>query len=581
MPAPYEAFKIMLDVPASAPALGFDQYASALARVIQHSEPRFAIGVFGNWGSGKTTLMNLIEAQLPDPDTVCVRFSAWRYEREEHLIVPLLDTIRQSIIEWSAKKTPEIAKVAKVTASTVGKAIRSLLAGFSFKVGVPGALDVSFDANKALLRESELTAADQDATVSKSFYHASFRGLRDAFEHLFKEGKVSRIVVFVDDLDRCLPQGALQVLESMKLFFDLEGFVFLVGLDRRAVEASIDSRYVPAWQQPPAANAAARAAAGSGAATSVAAAGESSGEAAAGGYRVRGSEYIKKIFQIPFSLPPVAITQITQFLDSMIGASNVSPAQADDLRLVVRPHLTYLVTEHGVNPRELKRFVNAYTLQMMIKPHLLPDAVLAFQTMSFRPDWEDALVALFGWRNVFVEAVRNAHADPNATLADLDPTLGNVPPSFLEYVSPGAPGHALLTVGNLDEYIYAGEATGSTLPPVFLDAITKVVRLRQELRTTDWVAAVAAPPPAAKRQEVQVLTKQAESFVRSLGGSPVVQQAVRYLEALGQQVTTVQIDTADKAQSWVKEQTAVVDEVLRRLREVYRMGRISGGFEER
>src|SRR5690348_9554991 len=83
----FTRFKVLLDDPAPAPALGFDDYASAFADVIRHSAPRFAIGIFGDWGSGKTTLMQAIRRQLePDEEISCVWFNAWRYEREEHLI---------------------------------------------------------------------------------------------------------------------------------------------------------------------------------------------------------------------------------------------------------------------------------------------------------------------------------------------------------------------------------------------------------------------------------------------------------------------------------------------------------------
>ena len=66
------------------------------------SEPRFAIGIFGGWGSGKTTLMRAIQGQLDQRRTiVTVEFTAWRYEKEEHLIVPLLDKVREQLLLWA------------------------------------------------------------------------------------------------------------------------------------------------------------------------------------------------------------------------------------------------------------------------------------------------------------------------------------------------------------------------------------------------------------------------------------------------------------------------------------------------
>ena len=57
--------KLLLDAPTENPALGYRQIASAFAEVITQSTPNFAIGIFGGWGSGKTTLMTAINASLP------------------------------------------------------------------------------------------------------------------------------------------------------------------------------------------------------------------------------------------------------------------------------------------------------------------------------------------------------------------------------------------------------------------------------------------------------------------------------------------------------------------------------------
>jgi Cdc6-like AAA superfamily ATPase len=84
---------------------GFNSYASSLAKVIIHSCPEFTIGIHGEWGTGKTTLMRKIAFFLEEENrksgimtAVPVWFNAWRYEREEHhAIIPLLDTIRNQI----------------------------------------------------------------------------------------------------------------------------------------------------------------------------------------------------------------------------------------------------------------------------------------------------------------------------------------------------------------------------------------------------------------------------------------------------------------------------------------------------
>ena len=97
-------YRILLDEPAERPALRFDEYARAFAGIIRQSGPRFAVGIFGDWGSGKTTLMRAIQHSLEDDQTVVTLwFNAWRYEREPHLIVPLLDTLREELVAWAER----------------------------------------------------------------------------------------------------------------------------------------------------------------------------------------------------------------------------------------------------------------------------------------------------------------------------------------------------------------------------------------------------------------------------------------------------------------------------------------------
>ena len=85
----YNQFQIILDVPAKSPELNFGQFGNAFRDIIEGSEPRFSIGIFGGWGAGKTTLMTAIRDRLDPAKCVAVDFSAWRYEKEEHLIIPL------------------------------------------------------------------------------------------------------------------------------------------------------------------------------------------------------------------------------------------------------------------------------------------------------------------------------------------------------------------------------------------------------------------------------------------------------------------------------------------------------------
>ena len=134
----YADLQVVLDEPTGQPSLGFDAYSSALANLIIQSAPRFAIGIFGGWGSGKTSLMKAIQLRLgegpllpraPAGRIVTVWFNPWRYEREEHLIVPMLDTLREALVEWS-KSQPLDAQQRAVKAASTGTEMQAFSESF-------------------------------------------------------------------------------------------------------------------------------------------------------------------------------------------------------------------------------------------------------------------------------------------------------------------------------------------------------------------------------------------------------------------------------------------------------------------
>src|SRR3954452_19252897 len=235
--------RIILDVPAERPIFRFCDIARALTSVVLASEPQFVMGIFGGWGSGKSTLMGEIQRLVTEQQrqAVVVHFNAWRYEREAQLITPLLDTVRASLADWAARQEPDDPRAERVRgiAGRIGHVVRALVRATSLDIGVPGTVSLTVNPGKAL---DELISDPDDAAASpQSLYYGAFQELNGAFSAV-REAGLSRIVVFVDDLDRCLPERALTVLESMKLFFDTPGFIFVVGLDEQVIASAISRK---------------------------------------------------------------------------------------------------------------------------------------------------------------------------------------------------------------------------------------------------------------------------------------------------------------------------------------------------
>jgi hypothetical protein len=450
--------KILLDSPTQSPALGYREIGRGLATIISDSEPQFAIGVFGGWGTGKTTLMAAIKTALPKSSVITVDFNAWRYEREPQLLIPLLDTIRAELVKWSDDCSANAESKVCELAGRIGKVARALATGLSVEVGLPGAVKVSYEAGKAI----EQLSQSADPCQPQSLYAAAFRELAAAFSGLEAQ-PFTRIVVFVDDLDRCLPANALEVLESIKMFFDLPGFIFVVGLDQQVVMQAIRSKFETRIEQP------------GGLQTT-------SSSSAAADLRL-GREYVKKIFQLSFSLPPVLPGQLDELLQSMYRESSLGSAQVADFESLMRPYLGYVAVDRRVNPREVKRFVNAYTLQVLVRPDLRRDTILALQTLAFRDEWQDLYDAMLTDTDMFIEILRRYRKVKNSEqgFADLAPSLNVLPASLTSYLRSdlAAP---LLNPESLDPYVSSLQST-SGAPSWIAETYTAISDIRHQLRS--------------------------------------------------------------------------------------------------
>lgn len=440
---------MVLDVPAHHPTFNFENMARALGEIITGSEPQFAVGIFGGWGSGKSTLMEAIKRQVEPTDAVVVDFNAWRYEREPHLIVPLLDTIRAGLSQWAlSRPTDGRSETIKVVAARIGRVIRALVRATSFQVGIPGAVTIAMDPDKAL---ETINADHDDATSSpQSLYFAAFEQLSDAFKQVERAG-LSRIIVFVDDLDRCLPERALTVLESMKLFFDTKGFVFVVGLDERVVQTAVRTKFARIPDGEPDTD-----------------------------RRVE-QEYLNKIFQLPYTLPKIAPAQLDELLAWLDLHGSLGDVQRRDLTLRVKKYLYYVAKEGRINPREVKRYINAYTLQRMIRPDLEADTALALQTMDFRGDWdrfyEEVVLAE---PDVFTEILRSFRHGEDSAFDDVWPEVGVLSTELSDFLrSPLV--EKLATAYNIEPYVSSLETTRTTQTWV-QDAMRDVGRLRRHCR---------------------------------------------------------------------------------------------------
>lgn len=225
---------------------------------------------------------------------------------------------------WGA--LPLAADVA-LTALTAGlnKQVAEAIAGEDAKSGITTALAKWFkgkdtqDAVKLIERESSERYVEEVSSLEQ--FQETFRTLLTRFG-IGKGQKERRLYIFVDDLDRCLPEDAVAALEAIKLFLDLPGCVFVLGMDRQVVEQGIRVRYEKLMEA---------------------------------GFDARA--YLDKVIQVPFNLPPLGEHQIRLYLQRLSTAVGHGAFQAcRDLILAASPP----------NPRTLKRVLNALLLTLYL-----------------------------------------------------------------------------------------------------------------------------------------------------------------------------------------------------------------------
>jgi HEAT repeat protein len=218
--------EIFGDSPTTEDGLGFEDYANILLELIGNFDVKspLTIGIHGRWGSGKTSLMRMVKTKLEDDTKVKTAwFNAWAYGDE-----PIGLALLQQILN-------EFQKEEKLTV----KGIRLL--GNIGKLGTD-----------ALLRKTTTITLKEAENLFESSVGIKST-LRDDFEAAMDEclEDGGRLVVFIDDLDRCLPEKTIEILEVIKLFLDVPKCIFVIGVEKEVIEKGIEVRYKSKEQKIP------------------------------------------------------------------------------------------------------------------------------------------------------------------------------------------------------------------------------------------------------------------------------------------------------------------------------------------
>lgn len=307
--------------------LGTDKYMEALIRFISASNMPTTIAIQGEWGSGKTSMMNQIKYRLcesddlPDNEFYSIWLNTWQYSlmnSPEETIVNIISGLTSKILEIISKKHESSTK-------QISKKVGNLL----------GILAKS--AAKTAISTTGLDGADiVDGILSGDTSDSNILELRNALQEAVNKcldedimaGKPKKgFLFFVDDLDRIDPPVAVQILELIKNIFEVENCLFVLAIDYDVVVKGLEPKF---------------------------------GKLTDKNEREFRS-FFDKIIQLPFSMP-VSNYNIDQFLiESLHAVRYIDDALMNDDEF--QTLITEMATESvGTNPRAIKRLINTLSL---------------------------------------------------------------------------------------------------------------------------------------------------------------------------------------------------------------------------
>ncbi len=285
------------------------------------------IGVHGDWGAGKSSVLEMIEAKLEgEKGVLCLKFNGWRFQGFEDAKIALIEGIVTGLLE----KRPNIKKAASAVKDIfrridwlkVAKHAGGL--AFTTATGIP-----SPDLVQTVLGSLGAMVGDPAQSISKESVEATIEevksftrldaetrnvpeeidGFRKAFDDLLKDADVDQLVVLIDDLDRCLPETAIETLEAVRLFVFTSHTAFVVAADEAMIEYAVRKHFpdLPDTTGP----------------------------------RDYARNYLEKLIQVPFRIPPLGETETRIYVTLLLTGAKLGEGDAKygDLINIARDRL--------------------------------------------------------------------------------------------------------------------------------------------------------------------------------------------------------------------------------------------------
>lgn len=267
-----------------------------------------SIGIYGDWGSGKSSIMSISQKELnkKDKNALIINFNSWLFEdygdAKNTVINCILDQIEEKIKNKenikdkfnNLRKSINIFEIFTGLIKNSSTIISSIINPFNI-------IEILKNTSKDTVNIIENIKNRYEEIISHESLRNDVANFRNNFGNLIEESGISRVVIYVDEIDRCLPDTILEIFEAMRLFLFNGKVAFVFGADERQIAYAIRQKYSDSIFETE--------------------------------HKINiGKEYLEKIIQYPIRIPTMTVSETEMYLTLLFCSKILNNEQFETLK---------------------------------------------------------------------------------------------------------------------------------------------------------------------------------------------------------------------------------------------------------